>query len=268
VKKLITLIAVFAFMAVGCTDNKGQKEAPVKKAPAVEKVQEAAPAQASTSDALSMASLISAIESDAKTAGIDATFEQVEIHGLTAAKYSIPGADGVMVLDGGQTIAELTRENGKTKVKIKDFGTFEVTSLAADASLDVLVSTLTGIMGEVDSNKEAALKKFRPQFWAQTDCGDGWNAYWIPDGRAKGACQKHDRCYSQCRPRADCDWDFLIDMKNAGVNFAQRRTYYHAVRAFGNGGYCTGDSNCANRGRCSECDGIEGCRRRRRRRRW
>ncbi len=58
-------------------------------------------------------------------------------------------------------------------------------------------------------------------------CGSGYSATWIPDGPWKGACQKHDDCYSRCgASRLDCDIKFLFDSYG-------NVTYFFFVRRFG-----------------------------------
>ncbi|MCR4304499.1 MAG: RHS domain-containing protein, partial [Gallionella sp.] len=66
-------------------------------------------------------------------------------------------------------------------------------------------------------------------------CGSGSSASWIPDGPWKGACQKHDDCYSKCgASRLQCDIDFLSDSGNpayfVGVLTGGRRSFEEAQK--------------------------------------
>lgn len=61
-------------------------------------------------------------------------------------------------------------------------------------------------------------------------------ATWIPDGKAKQACDNHDFCYADNRSgksQQSCDSEFRIDMALSGVNTLIADLYYCSVDRYG-----------------------------------
>merc|ERR1712072_1205294 len=119
-KKLITLVAVFALMATGCQQDKGQKQAPTKPAaeaaPAEKSEYTAAMAEAAAKKSAGRLAgqleLFNQLKVDALTAGIKHSIEATEVLGYPAKQYWFEengkrDSAGVMVEDDGEIFASI-----------------------------------------------------------------------------------------------------------------------------------------------------------------
>jgi len=101
--------------------------------------------------------------------------------------------------------------------------------------------------------------KFTDPFGETAFCGSGFSSRFIPDSwygkyNFGPACSKHDDCYGECgQTKPTCDDDFYTNMlkecsKLTGYWLSDcistARTYYYAVKKFGNRPYWNAQREC------------------------